>query len=80
MGHIQPLSLRAGGIQSVASNILQSTGRDVLRHFEEETRQGKGFSSALEEFVVRGVADHSGLAVLSDAHLRQRQGRSGDVL
>jgi len=52
----------------------------MLRHFEEETRQGKGFSSALEEFVVRGVADHSGLAVLLDAHLRQRQGRSGDVL
>ena len=38
MGHIQPFSLCAGGIQSVAANILRSAWGDVLRHFEEETR------------------------------------------
>ena len=71
MGHIQPFSLCAGGIQSVASNILRSARGDVLCELQEKTHHGKGFGFALEELVVGSVGDHGGLTILSDAHLFQ---------
>jgi len=67
MGHVRPFTLGPGGIKPISSNILRSARGNMLRHFEEETHQGEGFGFALEELVVRGVGDHSDLAVLLDA-------------
>jgi len=80
MGHIRPFSLRPGGIQSIPSNILRSTGRDMLCQLQQETGHREGFDLSLEELIVGSVVDHGGLFVLLDTYLFQRQRRACDVL
>ena len=71
---------RSGRIFSLAGTICLVLDGGLLVIYSVPYAFALGFGFPLEKFVVGGVGDHSGLAVLLDAHLRQRQGRSGDVL
>jgi len=66
MGHIRPFALRPGGIQSIPSNILRSTGRDMLCQLQQETGHREGFNLSLEEVVIRGVGDDGCFAIFLD--------------
>ncbi len=69
MWHIRPFALSSGSIEPISSNILRSARWDVLCQLQQETGHREGFDLTLEEFVVRNVGDHRGIAILTNAYL-----------